>query len=100
MRMQEVEFWSLFDDGSGIFICFANDERCICNVYRLGKSCQSCSYQVVKSGTCLLQYVHDHGGGGGFTMAAADCYTFLLQAFLVDIFREGVDLQLQLLCPD
>ena len=46
------------------------------------------------------EHVHDHGGDGGFAVAAADDDPLFLFALLVDVLRERPDFQSELLRPE
>jgi len=95
MRMKKMEFRPLFQYAGRILIAFADDYRRMSDIYRLRKALQPRPDQVVEVFPGRGQHRHDHGSSRRFSMATPDHDPPFINAFSINIFREGIHRQRQ-----
>ena len=86
----EVEFRSAVNGGGQVFVAFDDhDFRAFAEFYHDFKTGQLGTNHVVAIDTILLQHMDNHGGDGGFAVAATHHDTALVLALLIEKFRIG-----------
>lgn len=86
------------DGRSEIFVAFEDDERGGFGDADAGvEAFHLCSHHVIEIISVFFQHVHDHGGDGGFAMAAGNDDALFVFGNFVEVFGKGVDAQAELL---